>query len=97
MLSGENASPYVLSVSADGLRGEVIMHALEEQNIIVGNGSACSSRNRFSRVLTACGYNNKVLDGVIRVSFSQDNTLSEVKEFVEKINVIASRLKGIME
>lgn len=96
VISGENASPYVLSVSADGLRGEVIMHALEEQNIIVGNGSACSSRNRYSRVLTACGYNNKVLDGVIRVSFSQDNTLSEIKEFVEKINGIASRLKGIM-
>lgn len=96
VLSGENASPYVLCVSAQGLRGEVIMHSLEEQDIIVGNGSACSSRNRFSRVLEACGHNRDILDGVIRVSFSVNNTLSEAREFVEKINDIARKLKGIM-
>lgn len=96
IISGENASPYILSVSAKGLRGEVIMHSLEEQDIIVGNGSACSSKNRYSRVLEACGYKKDILDGVIRISFSAESTMDEAREFVEKINAVARRLKGIM-
>lgn len=96
VLSGENASPYILSVSAKGLRGEVVMHALETAGIIVGNGSACSSRNRFSRVMEACGYKSDVLDGILRISFSSDSTIKEAEEFVSKINVVTKRLKGIM-
>lgn len=97
VLSGENASPYILSVSAKGLRGEVIMHMLENEGIIVGNGSACSSRNRYSRVLEACGYKNDVLDGVVRISFSKESSLEEAREFTNKINETAKRLKGIMK
>ena len=96
ILSGENASPYILSVSAKGLRGEVIMHGLEEQGVIVGNGSACSSRNRYSRVLEACGYKKDVLDGVLRISFSGENTMEQARELVEKINAVARRLKGVI-
>ncbi|MBQ6728190.1 MAG: cysteine desulfurase [Clostridia bacterium] len=97
VISGENASPYILSISAKGLKGEVIMHALEDCGIIVGNGSACSSRHRFSRVIEACGYDRCVLDGVVRVSFSQDSTLEEAKEFIDRINEIAKRLKEVMK
>lgn len=97
VLSGLNASPYILSISAKGLRGEVLMHMLESEGIIVGNGSACSSRNRYSRILEACGYKNDILDGVIRISFSKDNTLTEAQEFITKINETAKRLKGIMK
>ena len=96
VLSGETASPYILSVSAKGLRGEVVMHALENDGIIVGNGSACSSRNRYSRVIEACGYKSDVLDGVIRISFSSGNALSEAEEVTAKINAVAKKLKGIM-
>ena len=96
VLSGDAVSPYILSVSAAGLKGEVLMHSLENYGIIVGNGSACSSRNRYSRVIEACGFDNFVLDGVVRISFSSENTLEEAREFVIKINQTARRLKGIM-
>lgn len=86
IISGENSSPYILTFSAIGLRGEILMHALEQENIIVGNGSACSSKNRYSRIIQACGYNPEILDGVIRVSFSVNNTLDEVLYAVNKIN-----------
>ena len=43
IISSENSSPYILSISAVGLKGEVLMHCLENEGIIVGNGSACSS------------------------------------------------------
>ncbi len=96
ILSTEEASPYILSISAIGIRGEVLMHCLEQEGIIVGNGSACSSRNRFSRVIEACGYNKEVLDGVIRLSFSSENTIEEAKTLVNTLNVLAKKLKGIM-
>ena len=96
IISSDNASPYILSVSALNLKGEVLMHSLELDGIIVGNGSACSSKNRFSRVIEACGYKKDVLDGVIRISFSSQNTIEEIHKFVECINSQAKKLKGIM-
>ncbi|MBO5066933.1 MAG: cysteine desulfurase [Clostridia bacterium] len=97
IISSENSSPYVLCVSAKGLRGEVVMHALESQGLIVGNGSACSSKNRFSRVIEACGYGRDVLDGVIRISFCAQNTLNECYQAVEIINKTVEQLKGILK
>lgn len=94
IISAENSSPYILTVSAVGLRGEVIMHSLEQKNLIVGNGSACSSKNRYSRVLEACGYKTDVLDGVLRISFSIDNTIEEAKIAVEILNQTVKTLKG---
>ena len=73
------------------------MHSLEEFGVIVGNGSACSSKNRYSRVIEACGYDKQVLDGVLRISFSYENTLEEILFAVEKINCLARKLKGIMK
>ena len=96
IISGENSSPYILSISAPKLRGEVIMHSLEMENLIVGNGSACSSKHRYSRVLEACGYSNDILDGVVRLSFNPLNTLEEAKKAVEIINKTILRLKGIL-
>ncbi len=97
VLSAENSSPYILTVSAKGLRGEVVMHTLETEGIIVGNGSACSSKNRFSRVIEACGYGFEVLDGVIRISFSAENTLEEAQKAVQIINEKILNLKRIMK
>ncbi len=97
IISSNNSSPYILTVSAVGLKGEVIMHSLENYGIIVGNGSACSSRNRFSRVIENCGYLPNVLEGVIRISISSENTFSDAELLVEKLNEVAKRLKGIMK
>lgn len=93
IISSENSSPYILTISAVGIRGEVLMHALETQGVIVGNGSACSSKNRFSRVIEACGYKNDVLDGVIRISFSKENTIEEIEQAIDIINQSANNLK----
>ena len=78
IISSENSSPYVICLSAIGLRGEVIQHMLEQNEIIIGTGSACSSKHRHSRMLKSIGYSDEVLDGVIRISFSPYNTIDEV-------------------
>ena len=97
VISGDNSSPYILTVSAKGLRGEVVMHALETKDLIVGNGSACSSKNRFSRVIESCGYDNSVLDGVVRISFSTETTEEECDSAIKIINDTVQKLKGILK
>lgn len=96
IISGENSSPYILTISAVGLRGETLMHALETEGVVIGNGSACSSKNRYSRVIEACGYGQDVLDGVIRLSFSTSTTIEEADLAVKLINNVVEKLKGIL-
>ncbi len=93
VISSNNSSPYIVSLSAVGLKGEVLMHKLEENGIIIGTGSACSSKNSHSRTLKEAGHSNEVLDGVIRISFSSETTLDEVNYLVEKLNENAISLK----
>ncbi|MBR5388214.1 MAG: hypothetical protein IK147_01955 [Clostridia bacterium] len=63
----------------------------------MGNGSAFSSRHKYSRLIDDCGYKNDVLDGVLRVSFSAVNTLEEVKEFTDKLDLVVKKFKRIMK
>ncbi len=96
IISSENSSPYVISLSAVGLKGEVLQHMLEKDGVIVGTGSACSSKNPFSRVLKEAGYDSKTLDGVVRVSFNSDTSIEDVRYAVAKLNENALNLKKAM-
>lgn len=97
-LSSPDASPYIISVSAKGLRGEVLLHMADEKGLIVGAGSACSSnsKRRYSRVVLACGYDESVADGVLRISFSTDTTKDEVLAAAEILNEIGAELSRKM-
>ena len=92
ILSAEKASPYILSVSAKGLRGEVLLHMLDDAGLMVGTGSACSSKSRFSRVIMACGLDEKRADGVLRLSFASSTTEDEVDSAIEILNKTAAAL-----
>mgnify|MGYP005765212785 CR=1 FL=1 len=92
VLSSENASPYILSVSARGLRGEVLLHMLDDAGVMVGTGSACSSKNRYSRVILACGLDERPADGVLRISFAATTTLQETEQAIGIINSCAAAL-----
>ncbi|MDE7439242.1 MAG: cysteine desulfurase [Clostridia bacterium] len=99
VVSPLNGSPYILTVSAVGLRGETIMHEADDSGLIIGTGSACSSNanKRFSRVILACGFDEKVADGVLRLSFSPSNTENEAYEAAEILNKIVKHRKEVME
>ncbi len=92
VLSSKNASPYILSVSARGLRGEVLLHMLDDAGVMVGTGSACSSKNRYSRVILACGLDERSADGVLRISFAATTTLQETEQAIGIINSCAASL-----
>lgn len=94
-LSSADSSPYILSVSARGCRGEVLLHLAEDQGLLVATGSACSSnsKNRYSRVVLACGYGESVADGVLRLSFSSSTTEEEVLAAAKILNAAAQELR----
>ena len=98
-ISNEETSPYILSVSAVGLRGEVLLHMANDKGLIIGTGSACSSnaKTRYSKVILACGYDEKTADGVLRISFSSSTTENEVDEAILILNEIARDLSKRMK
>lgn len=98
-LSAEDGSPYILLVSAVGLRGAVLQQMADDQGLIIGTGSACSSNSklRFSKIVLACGYDQKVADGVLRISFSRETTEEEIEIAADVLNKTARELKNRMK
>lgn len=98
-ISSEDSSPYIISVSAAGLRGEVLLHMANDKGLIIGTGSACSSnaKTRYSKVILACGYDEKTADGVLRISFSKDTTQEEVMQAANILNEIGASLAKRMK
>ena len=97
-ISSEASSPYILSVSAVGLRGEILLHKANDEGLIIGTGSACSSnaKHRYSRVVLACGYKEAVADGVLRLSFSGETSAEELREAAAILNRAAKDAKEKM-
>ena len=97
-LSSEEGSPYILSISAVALRGEVLLHMANDKGLIIGTGSACSSnaKTRYSKVILACGHDEKTADGVLRISFSPETTEEDVIQAVKILNEIGRDLKKRM-
>lgn len=96
VVSSDNCSPYIISLSYKDLKGQVIMNMLDDENIIVGTGSACSSKHPHSRVLKNVGLTNSELDGVIRISFGFQTTAEEVLYAVEKLNNVTEKLYNVL-
>ncbi len=94
-ISSESGTPYILSVSAVGLRGEILLHMANDRGLIIGTGSACSSnaKTRYSKVVLACGHDERMADGVLRLSFSPQTTEEEIKRAIMILNEVAREHK----
>lgn len=91
-------SPYILTVGAEGVRGETIMHEADDEGLIIGTGSACASneKKRYSRVILSCGIKESLADGILRLSFAPENTRDEVIKAAEILNKIVANRKQIV-
>lgn len=79
----ESFSPYILSLSFPKIRAEILLHKLEEYEIYVGTGSACSSKERGNRILSAMGKNIDIIEGNLRLSFCVESANYDV-DFLAK-------------
>nr|WP_122011669.1 cysteine desulfurase family protein [Maliibacterium massiliense] len=88
------AAPHVLNLSFAGVRAEVLLHALEEREIYVGMGSACSSKRRvISPVLRAMQVPAAYAEGAIRFSLGCDNTMDEMARTAETLASLVAQLR----
>ena len=74
---GEGTAPHILAVSLVGYPSANIVTDLGAQGICISAGSACH-QGKASHVVSALGLDKKTAAGVIRISFSPDNTEADV-------------------
>ena len=84
MNSAENASPYIVNISVCGIRSEILLHFLEEREIYVSSGSACS-KGAQSGVLEQFGVSRTDADSAIRISMNASTTKDELLTFVSSL------------
>ncbi|MGN0996324.1 MAG: aminotransferase class V-fold PLP-dependent enzyme, partial [Candidatus Ventricola sp.] len=81
-----DAAPHILSLTLEGVRGEVLRNALEGAGILVSTGSACAShKQKTSASLRAMGLTGEQADGTIRISLGLYNTMDEMDETAAQI------------
>lgn len=91
---GEASAPQIVSVSFEGVRSEVLLHALEDKGIYVSSGSACSSNHPgISGTLKGIGVAQKLLDSTIRISFGIFNTKEEVDYTIDVLKKLVPVLR----
>lgn len=91
------SAPHIINFSAVGLRGEVIVHALEKNEVYVSTTSACSSKQKkLSRTLLSTGVPENVAEGAVRISLSYENTMDEAITFIQILQQVIQKLNMVM-
>lgn len=82
--SGSNCANHIVNFSVLGLKSEVLLHFLEQKNIFVSSGSACS-KGKISEALKIFIPDKNLSDCAIRVSFCPKNKTSDIDKLIENI------------
>lgn len=87
-------APHIVNLGFPGVRGEVMLHALEGDGVFVSTGSACSSKKlKVSSVLTAMGIKPQVAEWAVRFSLSPHTTEEEIDYAARRVGVQYDLLK----
>ncbi len=82
----DEAAPHILNLSFLGVKGEVLLHALEQFDVCVSTGSACAARKAGkNRILTAAGIIGPRQEGAIRFSLCPFNTVEEMDKAAQVV------------
>ncbi len=95
--SPEDGVCHILNISFYNIRGEVLLHYLEQKKLYVSTGSACSSKKKGSHVLNSMGLSPDEIEGAIRFSLSDLNTEDEINEAVKILEESISDLRLIIK
>ena len=90
----ENAAPHIVNLSFPGVRGEVMLHALESRGVYASTGSACSSKKlKVSGVLTSMGIAPSRAEWALRFSLSPHTTIEEIDYAAQCLAELYAQLK----
>lgn len=90
----EQAAPHIINMSFPGVRGEVMLHALEGVGVYASTGSACSSKKlKVSGVLTSMGITPARAECALRFSLSPHTTREEIDYAAQSLGTLYAQLK----
>lgn len=90
----EKGAPHILNVSFLGVRSEVLLHTLEDRQIYVSAGSACSSHKRAgSASLGALRLSPERKESAIRFSLCEFTTREELAYTLEVLREVLPMLR----
>lgn len=79
-------APHIVSITLPDIKSETMLHFLDGKGIAVSAGSACSSHAKApSGTLLAFGLTPAEADCTLRISFSRENTESDVDALVDAL------------
>ena len=88
-------APHIINLSFPGLKGEVILHMLEQKGIYISTSSACSSRKKKKSVLEHMGFSQERINGTVRISISEFTTREEIDMLVDELRAAVDLLRGL--
>ena len=91
-ITNNDCSPYILCLALKHIRGEVMLHSLEKYGILIGTGSACSSKKSHKKLPSILKLPSEYSEGIIRISFCRYNTKDDIEYFINKLNLEYSEL-----
>lgn len=74
------SSPYILNAWFEGVNAETLVRALGDKGVLIGKGSACSTKKSGNRILESIGFGLDIIKSHVRISFSELNTEEEIQE-----------------
>lgn len=90
----QKAAPHIVNLSFPGVRGEVMLHALEGMGVYASTGSACSSKKlKVSGVLTNMGIAPSRAEWALRFSLSPHTTIEEIDYAAQCLGTLYAQLK----
>ncbi|MCR4925270.1 MAG: cysteine desulfurase [Clostridiales bacterium] len=90
--SPEDALPYIINISVEGLRSEPMLNLLSDMGIYVSSGSACAKGHK-SKVLESLGFEDDRIDSALRISLSRFTTKQEMDYLFEGIKKCQAQIR----
>lgn len=96
IFSPEDGAGHILCFAMKGVRGEVMVHAFESQDIFISTTSACSSRKKSTpNTLGSMGVPLSWSQCAVRISLSGENTQAEADAFIEYFRTLHQQFQKI--
>lgn len=86
LISTDRCVPNIISLCYQNIRGETLVHMLEDDGFLIGTGSACNSKNTVNRVLNEIGVPQEYILGAIRISFDEDCSKQDVIDLAKALD-----------
>ena len=93
--SNDACIPHILNISILGVKPEVMLHALEMDDIYISTQSACSKNSKLSKAVLALTHSEVRASSSVRISISYKTTNEEIEEFLKMFDKHLKKLTNL--